>query len=262
MTDEAGAEKAGAEKANAARIYDHFLGGAHNFAPDRAVARLILEQHPDVAEVARANRDFLGRAVRWCLDEGIRQFLDLGSGIPTVGNVHEIAHAVDPTARVAYVDVEPVAVAHAKDVLTPTPHTSVTHADLTDVERVLAAPGITGLLDLGRPVGVFAIAVLHSMPGDPRAVVDAYRARLAPGSAIVLSHGSDDHDDPAVAARARDIVAAMRGSASPLTSRSRAEIRALVEGLEVVAPGVVDVASWPSPSGRPPSGIYGLVARV
>ncbi|MDL5159124.1 SAM-dependent methyltransferase [Actinomycetospora termitidis] len=246
-------------EANAARIYDHFLGGAHNFAADRAVAAVLLERHPDVAEIARANRDFLGHTVRWCLAQGIMQFLDLGSGIPTVGNVHEIVGA---HARVAYVDAEPVAVAYARDILVDVEHASITHADLCDVDAVLAAPGVRTLLDLTEPVAVLAVAVLHSVGEDPRTVVDAYRAHLAPGSAIVLSHGSDDQDDPAVATRIRDIRDAMAGSASPLTPRSRAEIRGFLHGLEPVAPGLVDVADWPTPGRRPRSGIYGLVAQL
>src|SRR6202012_1061469 len=148
------------DRANAARMYDHFLGGGHNFAVDRDVAEKVAVGNPDIAAVARATRADLGRVVRWCRAAGIDQFLDLGSGVPTVGNVHEIAHQTHPGARVAYVDFEPVAVAHAQALLAQDPGgatVTIPRADLRDPASVLAAPGVADLLDLARPVALLAI---------------------------------------------------------------------------------------------------------
>jgi hypothetical protein len=253
------------DHANAARIYDYFLGGAHNFAVDREAAAWVARGNPEIVAGARANRGYLGRVVRWCQDQGIDQFLDLGSGVPTVGNVHEIAHQVDSAVRVAYVDYEPVAVAHAESLLTDEPSVTITRADLRDPQSVLDAPGVAGLLDLSRPVALLAVAVLHFVP-DPVAAdaLGAYRAVLAPGSVIAISHASDDQDDPDLAGRVRDGTAAYNAHASsPMTLRSRAELRALLSGLDVVEPGVVDVRDWPDLNPDQPGDgtYYAAVAR-
>ncbi|MDD7936681.1 SAM-dependent methyltransferase [Actinomycetospora straminea] len=194
------------DRANAARIDDYLLGGACNFAVDREQAAKILAQNPDMAYVCRANRDFLRRAVEWCLAAGITQFLDLGSGVPTVGNVHEIALAHRPDARVAYVDFEPVAVAHAHEVVDGLPTVGITRADMRDPDGVLGAPGVRDLLDPDLPTALLTVAVLHFVP-DPAlpAILARYRAALAPGSVHVMSHGSADHDDPDLAASTRAI---------------------------------------------------------
>ncbi len=255
------------DRANAARMYDHFLGGGHNFAVDREVAEKVASGNPDIAAVARANRAYLGRVVRWCLAAGIDQFLDLGSGVPTVGNVHEIAHQTHAAARVAYVDFEPVAVAHAQAILAEDPGratVTITRADLRDPASVLAAPGVADLLDLGRPVALLAIAVLHFVP-DPtaRAALDEYRAAMAPGSALAISHASDDHDDPVVAERVRGAAAGYAHSATPLILRGRGELRDLFAGFELVPPGLVDVRDWPVPQpDQPGAGGYGGVGRL
>ncbi|GLZ56328.1 SAM-dependent methyltransferase [Actinomycetospora sp. NBRC 106378] len=249
------------ERPNAARMYDYFLGGAHHFAADRAQADLVAARMPEIVTVARANRDFLGRVVTWCLGQGIRQFLDLGSGVPTVGNVHEIAQRHDPAARVAYVDVEPVAAAHARQILAEVEGATATRADLRDVDAVLTAA--SALLDLGEPVAVLAVAVLHFVPDDPEPVADVlarYRARLAPGSVLALSHSSADQDDPELAARVRAGIDAYRGTASEPTRRDRTAVRALLGDLELVPPGVVDVVHWPTP--HPTAAATGLYAAV
>lgn len=257
------------ERANAARIYDYFLGGAHNFAVDRQQAAAILAGTPDMARVCRVNRAFLGRAVRWCVQSGIDQFLDLGSGVPTVGNVHEVAHRLDPGVRVAYVDFEPVAVAHAREISAELPTVSVTAADLREPEAVLQAPGVAGLLDFSRPVALLAVAVLHFVPDELGSIFACYREALAPGSVIVLGHGSHDWDDPSMAAAQRATADGYRGSATPVTLRTRAQLRELLTGLEVVEPGFVDLADWPgSPDGtardgeHAPVGAYAVVGRV
>lgn len=257
------------ENANAARMYDWFLGGAHNFAVDRERAAAIMAANPHAAELARANRAFLGRAAEWCLDAGIRQFLDLGSGVPTAGNVHEIAHALDPHARVAYVDFEPVAAAHATELLDGIDAVSITRADLREPDAVLAAPGVAGLLDLDRPIAVLAVSVLHFVDFRDEqfsSLLARYTRDLVPGSAVVVSHLSDDHDDPELAERVRGEAAALQDSATPCTLRSRAQLSAALEqlpGFELVAPGLIDILDWPAPQlrHRDGAGLYGAVAR-
>jgi hypothetical protein len=252
------------ERANAARIYDFLLGGAHNFAVDREQAGLILARHPDMARVCRENRAYLARAVRWCLESGIDQFLDLGSGVPTVGNVHEIAHAHNPAARVAYVDFEPVAVASAREISAGLESVTVTAADLREPEAVLGAPGVAGLLDFTRPVALLAVAVLRFVSDDLVPILAGYRAALAPASVIVLSHGSHDWDDPALAAAQREAAAGYHSSATPAALRTRAQLYELLTGLDLLAPGLVDLTAWPTPTDPQPVlvGAYAAVARV
>ena len=210
------------------------------------------------------SRAFLGRVVRWALAQGITQFLDLGSGVPTVGNVHEIAHDVDPDARVAYVDFEPVAVTHAREIVGHLGTVSVTAADLRDPASVLSAPGVVDLLDLDRPVALLSVAVLHFIHDEDLAdVLARYRAALAPGSVQALSHASLDQDDPVVADRMRGTVAGYRGSATEVVARSRAEIHALLGGLELVEPGMVDLVHWPVRRPQEEAvGGYAAVARI
>lgn len=252
------------ERANPARIYDFFLGGASNFAVDRDQAATILEHNPDMARVCRVNRTYLRRAVDWCLDQGITQFLDLGSGVPTVGNVHEVAHLRRPEARVAYVDFEPVAVAHATELVADLDTVTVTRADLRDPERVLDAPGVRDLLDLTRPVALLSIAVLHFV-ADPRLpdIMSRYRAALAPGSVQAISHGSTDHDDPELAASMRATQDGYRGSAAEVVLRDRDQIHELLGRHDLVDPGLVDIAHWPALDPDVlPTGAYAAVARL
>jgi hypothetical protein len=250
------------ERANAARIYDYILGGSHNFAVDREQAGRTMAAYPDIARSAQANRAFLGSVVRWCLARGVDQFLDLGSGVPTVGNVHEIAHGIDPGARIAYVDFEPVAVAHAREITADLGPVTVTRAGVRDPESVFADPGVARLLDLTRPVGVLMVAVLHFVADDAAGLVGRYRDALAPGSVVAMSHNSDDQDDPALAAALHGVGEAMRGSATELTLRTRAELSAFFAGLDLVPPGLVDVADWPTPGAAPPVGVYGAAGIV
>ena len=253
------------DRPNAARIYDYLLGGAHNFAVDRELAERALNGHPMLRYLAQANRGFLRRAVTWCLEQGIEQFLDLGSGVPTVGNVHEIALAHTGAARVAYVDFEPVAVAHATEIVAPfgRDQVTVTQADLRLPRTVLDAPGVAGLLDFTRPVAVLAVAVLHFVDDDLPAIVAAYRARLAPGSAFVLSHSTDDSEDLAVAESVRAVARAYRDSATPLILRDRATIAGLLSGMQVAPPGTVDIVDWPEPDpSTERTSVYASVARL
>jgi hypothetical protein len=256
------------DRANAARIYDHFLGGAHNFASDRAQAAKIVAGNPDMPRVCRENRDFLRRVVRWCLGQGVDQFLDLGSGVPTVGNVHEIALALRPAARVAYVDVEPVAVHHAREITAGLDGVSVAQGDLRQPEQILHDPAVAGLLDFDRPVAVLAVAVLHFIDDDLPTIFGRYRTALAPGSVLALNHGSADQDDPVLAESVREIQRGYRGAATPVVLRDRAQIRELLDGFELVAPGLVapglvDPVNWPVPQPDvEPIGAYAAVGRA
>ena len=227
---------------NAARMYDYNLGGSHNFAADRAAAEHTRAAIPWIIGATRANRHFLRRAVRYCQQEGIDQFLDLGSGIPTVGNVHEVARAGNPEARVAYVDNEPVTVASCAALLAGDELSTITAEDMRDPEAVFAAPGVRDLIDLSRPVALQTVAVLHFVPDedDPVGLVAEYRKRLAPGSFHVLSHATGDHDpDRSDAGRGT-----YRNTANPITPRSRDQVAKLFGGLELVEPGLVDATEW------------------
>ncbi|MHA6627010.1 SAM-dependent methyltransferase [Pseudonocardia sichuanensis] len=247
---------------NPARMYDCFLGGSHNFAADRAAAGQVEENVPWVVAAVRANRFFLGRAVRFCLAEGVDQFLDLGSGIPTVGHVHEVAQRVSPAARVAYVDVEPVTVASAAALLDGDAHTTITAADMRDPDAVFDAPGVRDLLDLSRPVALLTVSVLHylSDEDDPVALVERYRRRLVPGSLHVLSHVTGDHDPDPIAAAER----VYRGTATPLTFRPRRRIEEMLAGTELVEPGLVDASQWrpQDPADAQHRGFWAGVGRI
>jgi hypothetical protein len=237
---------------NAARMYDYYLGGAANFAVDREFAQRALERFPHTAHSAQANRSFLRRAVRWCVQAGIDQFLDLGSGVPTVGNVHEVARELDPAARVVYVDVEPVAVSHARALLGDTTGVAVAHADLRDPVAVLGSPQVRENLDLTRPVAMLLVAVLHFVADadDPAAIVAAYTAAAAPGSALVISHVSDDQPTEADAAPHRAVAEVYRNTTTPAYLRDRNQIRALFGEARLIDPGLVDATCWyPSPPG-------------
>lgn len=229
---------------NPARMYDYFLGGSANFAVDREAAQEQIERVPDTLVWARANRSFLGRAVRYLVDQGIGQFLDLGSGVPTVGNVHEIAHRERPHARVAYVDHEPVAVAHARRLLGDDEQWSaVIQADIRYPSEVLSAPGVAGLLDFSRPVAVLAVSVLSFLRDEenPADVVAAYRDACVPGSALALSHVSAVSLDDSERA---DTEHRYRRASTPGRFRTREEIATLFSGYRLVEPGLVLLDEW------------------
>jgi hypothetical protein len=230
------------DRPNAARIYDYFLGGSHNLAADREVARRIIDLVPDVPLIAQANRAFLRRAVRYCVEAGIRQFLDIGSGIPTVGNVHEVAQRVDPGCRVVYVDIEPVAVAHSRVILAADPQVAVLQADVREPDRILSDPKLLALLDLDQPVGLLMVSILPFIPDsdEPGRLVARYRDALAAGSHLAVSHGCGE-------ARPEDVEKVhqfYRQTSTPALVRSRAEVEKLFEGFEFVQPGLVYVQEW------------------
>ncbi|WP_030265218.1 SAM-dependent methyltransferase [Streptomyces sp. NRRL B-24484] len=230
------------EKPNAARMYDYYLGGSHNFEADRRTARKAVELWPELPQIMRANRAFLRRAVQYLAESGITRFLDIGSGIPTFGPVHEAARRVAPDARVVYVDNDPVAVAHSRLLLQDDPLSSVVQADLRDVDDLLARPEVRGLLTEGEPVALLLVAVLHFVPesDDPHKLVAALRDALPPGSALVLSHASLE-GRPDQAGAHQDLY---RRTPTPLTMRGREAIGAFFDGFGLVEPGVVYLPEW------------------
>ncbi|HEX6347207.1 SAM-dependent methyltransferase [Umezawaea sp.] len=233
-----------------ARMYDYFLGGSHNFAVDREAAKAVEKIYPGMAGAARANRNFLRRAVRYLSDQGVDQFLDLGSGIPTVGNVHEIAQQTNPGARVVYVDVEPVAVAHSIAMLAEEQHAVAVRADLRDPDEVLATPEVREVLDLDRPLAVLLSAVLHFVPdGDhPHAAVARYRDAVCSGSYVAISHGSLDGVTQDGVTSGERVQAVYQRSDARLVLRSAADIACFFDGLDLVDPGVVLLPEWRSDS--------------
>ncbi len=233
------------ESPNLARMYDYMLGGAANFAIDRAAAAAFHREFPWIDRWAQANRAFLVRAVRHLTTEvGIDQFLDLGSGIPTVGNVHEIAQRENPQARVAYVDCEPIAVHHTQHLLAGTTRVSVTQADLCEPDVVLTAPGVAELLDFTRPVAVLAIAILDVLDpvNDLGDLVARYRDACCPGSAFALSHGVRTTLSEADAARFHETSAHHANTAH--TWRTPQQLHQLLTGYSLIAPGLVPTPQW------------------
>jgi hypothetical protein len=186
MADEPGWVPAGIDvrRANVARVYDYLLGGSHNFLADQDLGRSLVATDPSVRAIARANRDFLGRAVRFIAGAGVRQFLDIGSGIPTEGNVHEVAQGASPGARVVYADIDPVAIAHSKALLAGNPATAVIEADLRQPQKILDHDTTRRLIDLSQPAGLLLVSVLPFIPDaeDPWQIVATLRDALAPGS--------------------------------------------------------------------------------
>lgn len=227
------------ERPNAARIYDYLLGGAANFEQDRVFADKLLEVVPEARDAARLNRAFLRRAVRYCVEAGVRQFIDIGSGIPTAGNVHEIAQAIAPETRVLYVDNEPVAVTHSELMLRDNDRTGALHGDLTDPEAVLRSEEATSLIDFSQPVAVLTVAVLHFIPDTarPHEAIATYVAAMAPGSLLVLSHGVQMPSS-------ENVVDLYRSTANPSTGRTPDEIAAFFEGTDLVEPGLVWTPQW------------------
>ena len=229
-------------KASAARMHDYHLGGAHNFGIDRELAHRVLEVFPDAAMRAQASRAFLHRAVRFLISQGVRQFIDIGSGIPTMGNVHETALREDPASRVLYVDRDPIAVTHSELILRDTPSAQVLRADLRQPQEILHSPQRRALIDLSQPVAVLMVAVLHfiSEEDHPDDTIKLIRDALAPGSYLVISHGLAEDQQTQV----DKVLDLYRLSTDPLTFRSRARILDLFNGWDLVDPGLVWVPEW------------------
>jgi len=240
------------DRPSAARVYDYFLGGTRNYAIDRMFADKVRAALPIIASSARTCRQFLGRAVHHCVDSGIRQFVDLGSGLPTEGNVHEVADAASGgrDTRVVYVDNEPVALAHSQVLLAETADPSRHHAiagDLLQPRDLWQRVRATGLIDLSEPVGLVINAVLHFIDDDqnPGAALDYYRAQLAPGSMLVISHITTQNPVDDDERRAMDYVKSQyEGTTNPGLSRTADEFAAFFGDWTLVAPGVVYAPAW------------------
>lgn len=227
------------------RIYDYYLGGSHNFEVDRQTARRAMEFLPGLPKIMQANRAFMRRAVRYAVAEGVTQFLDIGSGIPTFGNVHEVAQAASPDARVVYVDHDPVAVAHSQAVLAGDERSGIVAADLRKPQEILAAPETVRLLDFDRPVALLLVAVLHFLEDsdDPYAAVAELRDALAPGSLLILTHASYE-GIPLSEEVAGGAVGVYRDIRNPLVMRSGTQIRGFFDGFELLEPGLVPMPAW------------------
>ena len=230
------------EHPSPARVYDYYLGGSHNFAVDRQLARRAIELWPDLPLIMQANRAFLRRSVRYLVSQGITQFLDIGSGIPTEGNVHEVAQVASPECRVVYVDIDPVAAAHSREILSGNPLAEVVQADLRDAMTIFDDPVVRKLLDLTQPIGVLMVAMLHFVPdaAGPADIVALYRRMMPPGSHLVVSHATHEGQPH----QAESHTELYRRAGAPLTMRSRVEIEELLDGFELVPPGVVFLPLW------------------
>jgi trans-aconitate methyltransferase len=251
-----------------ARVYDYYLGGKDNFAVDRETGEKGERTRPSVRIGARENRKFLARAVRYLAGEaGIRQFLDIGTGLPSAGNTHEVAQQVAPGSRVVYVDNDPLVLAHARALLTSAPQgrTAYIQADLREPEKILASSVVSDVLDFSEPVALMLVAILHFIADeeDPQGILATLLAALPPGSYLAASHASPEDDPAGVHAMERTY----RAAGMTLQTRTASELgRIAFSGLELVPPGVVLVSEWrPGETGPRPRpaevGVYGAVAR-
>jgi hypothetical protein len=224
-------------------MYDYFLGGGHNFAIDREAAEQLFKLYPDLPLVSRANRALLRRAVRFLVDAGVSQFLDIGSGIPTAGNVHEVAQRANPDARVVYVDVEPIAVAHSQAILHDVPNTLAVLGDARRPEEVINHPEVRRQLDWTQPMGILLLAVLHFVPDDAEAahIVRSLLEAMPSGSYLVMTHATTEQIDES---GRRKVEQLYQQATSPFHFRTRAQIAQLFDGLELVEPGLVYLPLW------------------
>jgi len=229
---------------SAARIYDYLLGGKDNFAADRAAAEKLLQLAPNVKEGVRENRRFLKRAVRFMAERGIRQFLDIGAGLPTQENTHQVALAAAPESRIVYVDNDPIVLVHGRALLADNPQTIVVDGDLREPATILDNPEVTGHLDFSQPIGVLLLAILHFVPDQEQAerVCAAVRDRLAPGSALAITHLTSGDLDKQKVDEGR---AVYQGTEAGMpTPRTREQVLRFFDGFELVPPGVVATREW------------------
>jgi hypothetical protein len=231
-------------RANIARVYDYWLGGSHNFRADQDAARTMIAIDPNIRTIMRANRAFLGRAVRYLAGEaGIRQFLDIGSGIPTEQNVHQVAQAAAPGSRVVYVDNDEVAVAHSRLMLEDNPDAAVIQADLREPAKILADPETQLLIDFTQPVALLLVAVLHFVPDEarPDRILATLRDAVVPGSYLVICHSCRDAKPDTA-----DSATTLYNSrvAAQLSVRTRDQIAALFDGFTLIEPGLVWIPEW------------------
>ena len=252
------------ERPNVARLFDYYLGGAHNFAVDRVLAEESIKHFP-VAEMARAIRSFSRRVVRLCVEEmGIRQFLDLGSGIPTAGNVHEVAQSIDPSCNVVYVDHDPDTVAHARTMLRDNLNAAIVQADVCDVGSVLRHPETRRLIDFTKPTAVLMVGILPYIADEPAGVVARYRAALCQGSVLALTHLTRDVEPDLV----DRLLVLSDDLGSTLIPRSKQDVEEFVCGLKLLEPGLVLAAHWradgelPGTSAAADASTYGAVGVI
>jgi O-methyltransferase involved in polyketide biosynthesis len=232
-----------------ARLYDYYLGGTNNFEVDRLAAEQIRKQMPELEDAAWANRGFHGRAARWLAAQGIRQFIDIGSGLPTQNNTHDAVRRVTTDCRVVYVDNDPMVAAYGNALLAGNGTTTVVTADLRDPDALLANPGLVDLIDFSEPVGLLMTAVVHFVPDeeDPWGLVARYVAAVPPGSYLALSHVTYDNLPPRIVQAGQEVYAR---ASSNIFLRSRAEVERFFDGLEIVAPfeganpGLTYVGVW------------------
>jgi SAM-dependent methyltransferase len=227
---------------NVARMYDYYLGGKDNFAVDREAAEKALKHAPQIRLAAEQNRAFLGRAVRYLAESGVRQFLDIGTGLPTRSNVHEVARAVAPGARVVYVDHDPVVLVHGRAILGGAENVHIVQADLRRPEEILDNPEVRDRLDFDRPLAILLVAIVHFLQDadDPEAVVARIRAALPSGGYLVLSHVCGEarpHSVPGV-------TEVYKHSSTPIVARDADRIKAFFGDLQLIEPGVVNGAQW------------------
>jgi SAM-dependent methyltransferase len=229
---------------NMARMYDYALGGKDNFAADREAVQNLFRLAPENAYVPKANRQFLGKAVRFAAEQGIRQFLDLGAGLPSQGSTHEVARPIQSGAHVVYVDSDPVVLAHARALLAGNdPGLAVIGEDIRHPGRILEDPQTRRLIDFSQPAAVLFVAVLHGIPysDDPEGIVGEFVRRLAPGSYVILSHLTREGHPVDIVAKKEEVWAK---SATPMAYRSRDEILRFFDGLDLVEPGLTTVTRW------------------
>jgi hypothetical protein len=241
---------------NVARIYDYFLGGKDNFAADRAAAAKIAEAAPDVVRRSKENRAFLGRAITFLAQAGVRQFLDIGTGLPTQDNVHQVAQRLNPAARVAYVDNDPVVLLHARALLETDTRTTVIDADMREPAKILHHAMVNEFIDLDQPVAILMVAVLHFLPDTDQAaqIAASFREHMVPGSYLVITHATAGNMSPQNLSQAVQTYATT--SSGSITPRSYDQIESFFDGLELQEPGLVPVAHW-RPTGPVPTATPG-----
>ena len=231
------------DRPSIARVYDYFLGGSHHFAVDRAMAEQLLKLAPDIGEIMQANRAFLRRAVKFMVGAGITQFLDIGSGIPTVGNVHEVAQQANPGARVVYVDIDPVAYAHSRAMLAGNERAAIVQADLRDPEAILGSPEVARLLDLSQPVALLIVSVLHFIDDslDPQSALARLRDAMPNGSYLAISHAVAE-------SRPGDVIERFGRmydrTGAVAQARTREAVAAFFGDYVLVEPGLVNLPRW------------------
>ncbi|HEV7931378.1 MAG TPA: SAM-dependent methyltransferase [Actinomadura sp.] len=234
-----------------ARMYDYYLGGKDNFAVDRAAVEQVARAMPEIRQLALENRAFLRRAVRYMARQGIRQFIDIGSGLPTAGNTHEVAQEIIPDARVVYVDHDPVVLVHGRAILASDANTTVASADMRDPAEVFGHPETTKLIDFDRPIGVLLIAMVHFLTMDEQTeIMRRLRDTLPAGSCVTLTHVTTDGHSPEAVAQIENVYAS---TPTPIYFREHAEVARFFDGLDLVDPGLVTIDAWhPDPADPSP----------